>query len=313
MKTKILIVKLGYSETLDQEIGKTPSLGDILRTTPILWALKEKYKDAHITWLVSDTGYQLLADNKLIDRILIWDEFVGFQLMREKFDILINLEKIAGICALVDMIDAWTKFGFRFDSYKGAYSAYEKGENFIEYLASKSKKKGYTDYWQKILIEMLGCRWQGQEYILGYQPKSELSFDIGLNYQVGAKWPSKKMADTKWQELNNLLIKNNYKVSWQKGLNNIYEYIDWINSCKIIITHDSLGLHIALALKKKIIAIFASTDPNEIYSYNLINIVKPEITCPLMACYSAKCLNGLNCIDSIDINKIVELVRKISD
>ena len=42
---KILIIKLGYSETLDQEIGRIPSLGDILRTTPILWALKEKYPE----------------------------------------------------------------------------------------------------------------------------------------------------------------------------------------------------------------------------------------------------------------------------
>ena len=40
MKTKILIIKLGYSETLDQDIGRVPSFGDVLRTTPILWALK---------------------------------------------------------------------------------------------------------------------------------------------------------------------------------------------------------------------------------------------------------------------------------
>jgi len=41
MQTKILIIKLGYSETLDPEIGRVPSLGDVLRTTPILHALRE--------------------------------------------------------------------------------------------------------------------------------------------------------------------------------------------------------------------------------------------------------------------------------
>ena len=97
---KILIIKLGYSETLDHEIGRVPSLGDIVRTTPILWALKEKYPSSHITWLVSLDAEPLLDKNEMIDRVLIWDEFVPFQLMREKFDILINLEKIPGVCLI---------------------------------------------------------------------------------------------------------------------------------------------------------------------------------------------------------------------
>ena len=35
-KQKVLIIKLGYSETLDPEIGRVPSLGDVMRTTVIL-------------------------------------------------------------------------------------------------------------------------------------------------------------------------------------------------------------------------------------------------------------------------------------
>jgi len=71
MLSKILIIKLAYSETLDQEIGRTPSLGDVIRTTPILWALKEKFPESHITWLVSEDALPLLQGNKLVDRVLI--------------------------------------------------------------------------------------------------------------------------------------------------------------------------------------------------------------------------------------------------
>lgn len=99
MCTKILVIKLGYSETLDPEIGKVPSLGDVLRTTPILSALKERYQDSQITWLVSEHAEPLLYRNPHIDRLLVWDNFVPFQLMKEKFDVLINLEKIPGVCA----------------------------------------------------------------------------------------------------------------------------------------------------------------------------------------------------------------------
>jgi len=155
MPIKILIIKLGYSETLDPEIGKVPSLGDVLRTTPILWAVKEKYPDSHITWLVTENAEALLKENHLIDRILVWDEFVPFQLMREKFDIVVNLEKIAGVCALADMIDAWTKYGFRFETLTGEYHGYEQGLNFISYIENK-RSTALKGYWQQVLIEMMG-------------------------------------------------------------------------------------------------------------------------------------------------------------
>ncbi len=154
MSKKILIIKLGYSETLDHEIGRVPSLGDVLRTTPILWALKEKYPESHITWLVSRHAEPLLIENRFIDRLITWDEFVPFQLMREKFDTLINLEKIPGVCALADMIDAWVKYGFRFESIDGTYHGYEKGVNFVDYINEKKSFYKTDKVWQQILIEI---------------------------------------------------------------------------------------------------------------------------------------------------------------
>jgi len=56
---------LAIQKTLDPEIGKVPSLGDVLRTTPILWAVKEKYPDSHITWLVTENAEALLKENHL--------------------------------------------------------------------------------------------------------------------------------------------------------------------------------------------------------------------------------------------------------
>ena len=52
-KEKVLIIKLGYSETLDGEIGKVTSLGDVLRSTVLL----HLYKDAHVTWLIDEISF----------------------------------------------------------------------------------------------------------------------------------------------------------------------------------------------------------------------------------------------------------------
>lgn len=312
MDTKILVIKLGYSETLDSEIGRVPSLGDVLRTTPILWALKEKHPDCHISWLVSQEAEPLLNGNEFIDRLLVWDEFTPFQLMREKFDILINLEKIPGVCALADMIDAWVKYGFRFESIKGSYHAYEKGLNFIEYIKDKQNGKKPKDYWQQVLIEMLGIGWKGQGYILGYKPQSKEKFDVGFNFNVGSKWRTKAMPDNKWKELEERLTKEGFTISWQEGLKDLYEYMEWINSCRILITQDSLGIHIALALKKRIVGLFGPTDAQEIYMHGLGKASYSEQKCDLMPCYNPTCLTDLKCMESINIGKVVDAVKELA-
>lgn len=309
--TKILIIKLGISETLDPEIGRVSSLGDVLRTTPILYALRERFAQSHITWLVDESAEPLLKGNPLIDRLLVWDQFVPFQLMKERFDVLINLEKVAGLCALSDMIDAWTKYGFRFDSEKGQYHAYERGFECLTYIREKKRNVREKKFWQQVLIEMVGGTWKGQEYIIGYKPKSEVIYDVGFNYEVGSKWPSKKMPMQKWQDLERLLTEKGISISWQEGKNNLYEYMDWINSCRLLISSDSLGLHIGLAFRKSVIAFFGPTNDREIYLYNGSIAIKPEVYCPYMPCYEAVCINNMHCLHHINTEVVAKKVSEI--
>lgn len=305
---KILIIKLGYSETLDSEVGRIVSLGDVLRTTPILEALKEKYTPCSITFLTDKKAEELIINNPYIDRLLIWDEFVGFLLLKEKFDIVINLEKHPGICALADMIEAWQKYGFRLVSHTGDIAEYEQKVSFIEYINNKDLKK---DYWQKVLIEHLGVEWKEQKYSLGYTPKNNEQFDIGLNYQVGSKWPTKAMSKSKWELLHKQLIELGYTVSWQEGLNSLYDYMDWINSCNLIISQDSLGLHLANALNKKTIGLFGSTDYSEIFPYGETQFIKSETTCDIMPCYKQLCDNHSFCMDEIKIETIIKNTKEL--
>jgi heptosyltransferase II len=306
-KIKILVIKLGYSETLDPEIGKVVSLGDVIRTTPILWALKEKYPASHITWIVAEQAEALLFRNKFIDRLLVWDHFVPFQLMKEKFDVLINLEKIPGVCALADMIDAWGKYGFRFETIGGTYHGYEKGLSFISYIEGKTSVQ-VRGYWQQVLIEMLGVRWKKQKYIVGYEAKPGPKCDIGFNYEVGSKWPHKAMSMDLWKHLETRLAMLGYTVTWQQGKNNLFQYMDWINSCRLLITNDSLGLHLSFAYNKKVIGLFGPTNPNEVYFYNGSQVIRSDQVCPVMPCCGTTCKSGLNCMQSMDIAKIEQAV-----
>jgi heptosyltransferase-2 len=307
---KILLIKMGYSETLDSETSKIVSLGDVLRCTVVLEPLKKKYPDSELTWLVSKEALPLVSHNDQIDRLLVWDEFIPYTLMLEKYDMVINLEKISGICALTDMIDAWEKRGFRFNSQTGDFDTYLQSQIAKDYIKNKDLHK---TVWQKVIIEMIGEEWLGQKYSLGYKPTTKEEYDVGFNFNVGKKWPTKGMPVDKWKELEDKLGLNNYTVTWQEGLDSIYDYIDWINKVKVLISSDSLGLHIALALGKKVIGIFGPTSHEEVYLYDSGKIVNPDnnvVACNCMPCYKPICDNDKFCLEYIDIDKISEYVNE---
>lgn len=105
---KVLIIKTGYSELVENGNGRVVSLGDVFWHTVLL----HLYRDDEVTWLTSRKAYPLLEDNPYIDRILIHEELAGLPLKDEYFDIVINLEKGPEMYALAESIAAGEKLGF---------------------------------------------------------------------------------------------------------------------------------------------------------------------------------------------------------
>lgn len=301
--SKVLIIKLGYSETIDPEISKTSSLGDVLRTTVILYP----FKNDHVTWLVDQAAYPLLEGNPYIKRILIYDLTSVLQLQRERYDTVINLEKVPGVCALADSIPAWRRYGFRFDEQKGEAEAYDRCEYIFDLCKDADLKRAHKGSWQQMLLEVVGAKWEGQEYILGYKPKTDVVYDVGLNWAVGSKWPNKAWPEKNWDELKKLL-EGKYTYSMQQGLDSLHKYMDWINSCRLLVTNDSLGLHIALALRKKVVVLYGPTNPNETYFYGRGEVLYPSVDYDCIPCLGPECRQPRSCMEFI---KPASVVQKI--
>lgn len=297
---KVLIIKLGYSETLDGGIGVTTSLGDVLRTTAIL----NYFKSDKVSWLVDEKAYAFLENNPCIQRILVFNLESVLQLQRERFDTVINLEKGPGICAFSDSINAWRRFGFRFDADKGAAQAYDGAEKVLSLCLDLQEKKDNFRFWQEALASMIGKKWKERdEYILGYKPKSAVKYDIGFNWAVGDKWPNKSWPKKYWKDLERSL-KKKYAVSWQKGLNNLYEYMDWVNSCRLIVTNDSLGMHLAVALKKKIVVLFGPTSSKEVFLYGQGVKITPKVNYSCFPCLDSICRQKKPCMEFISPGEV---------
>lgn len=311
-KHKVLIFKMGYSETLDKDAdSRKASLGDVLRCTPLL----HLYKKDHVTWVTSQEALPLIENNSYVDKLLVFDPVTTLQLQSEQFDTVINLEKVPGICALADKIpSAWRHYGFRFNTQTGMAEAYDRAFEVLAVSSDPKAKKENQKTSQELLFEMVGAKWNGEEYILSYQPKTQEKYDIGLNIKVGEKWPTKFWPIKNWNKLEEVL-KKEYSVTRQdkqdpKILANLHDYMDWINSCKMIVTNDSLGLHLALAFKKKVLSLFGPTPHKEVYFYGRGKAILPKDIPECMPCYSSKCLNDNLCINSIIPEEVYTQIKK---
>ena len=91
----------------------------------------------------------------------------------------------------------------------------------------------------------------------------------------------------------------------------LLDYIADINNCDLIVTGDTLCMHIGVALRKKIIAIFGPTSADEIYDYGRIHKIVSRLDC--IKCYKRECDCNPNCMQSITLDsvyrKVVEVIE----
>lgn len=281
-------------------IIKLSGIGDVLRTTPFLW----RFQGDDITWITENTSVPLLRNNPFIKTIISISKPPDIKDI--VFDELFNFDEDKNACLLAMNIRAKKKKGyglkdgnyFPFDS-DSRYS-YELSKN--DELKFKLNNKTY----QQIIFEMAGFCWEGEDYILGYNPKSKVQYKVGINYLVGEKFPNKGWPH--WKKLADMLD----SVSLQRQFKVVEEYIDWINSCRIIVTGDSLGMHIALALKKRVIILMGSTSWTEIETYNRGVILKSQLSCS--PCYKkSECNVVPSCMDLITPQRVYSEILKLKE
>ncbi|MBN1764075.1 MAG: hypothetical protein JW860_02365 [Sedimentisphaerales bacterium] len=302
----VLIIKHGFSETCDHNVSPVVSYGEVFRCTCLL----EDFKGYHVTWITAKVAHDLLMGNHLIDELILADtpEELPRNRIREKYHMVINLEKQKDWCEFAAGMPADKKFGFKDWTGCGDESFYPESVRALSHALQRDEYRPL----QETLFKTIGHEWTGQRYVLGYQPKVAPIYDIGLNNHVGPKWPTKRWPQYHWQKLYFELSKY-YTVCWQQSLSSIRHYIDWLASCKLIITCDSLGLHLSLGLNKKIVALFGSTPPEQVYMYGCGLKLTPACERRCMPCFGPKCRSDESdsCMAYISVEMVMEAVESL--
>lgn len=237
---KVLIIKNGHCETFAEVVCRgICSLGDIARSIPYFRYLDQSFDVSILT----DQSAKSFFGRFFIDAKMYFDIS---QLSLESFDHIINLEKNNDFLSLLP-----TQFGFYKEDEKLQIRQFPDGKRLLFHDFNSAK----WNFHQKMNL-MLGID-------CPMKKGSSLNLNVvGLNWQSGPKWPEKMLEFDIWKDIESSLS-HRYEVSWQQGFEDLNAYMAWINSCDTVITLDSLGLHLALLLDKKVIALFGPTDHEE--------------------------------------------------
>jgi len=336
--TKILIINLD-------------AMGDVLMTTAQLASLKKKYPQSTIFWVTLINAYKLLDNNPFIHKVYPYEAETISILQTMKFDIVLNVDKSQRSGALAMLVDAPVKRGFGINEHgqiiplnEGAHYNYNLGMD--DHLKFKVNQRTGQDY----LSETFEIPYERNEYIFNFNEKEKIFIEdykksigindtdeiVGFNTGCSLLYPNKKMTIEQHQVLiDRFLRTNRFKVVLVGGpedternkiiaepfgdkiintptTDGIRKGACYESIPQLIITGDSFGMHLAIALKKYVIAWFGLSCWTEIDLYDRgIKIIPEGLFCA--PCWKKECPYNLECIQMIDLDTIFNETVKYFD
>jgi ADP-heptose:LPS heptosyltransferase len=316
---------------------KLAAMGDVLRTTPLLRGLKRAYPDCNITWLTEPNVLPMLQGISEIDRLLAYSSESVLQMEIESFDEVYCFDKEPRATALVMKIHAGRKVGFGMSPFGNVMPLNKESEYAFELginnpLKFHLNKKTYPE----LIFECAGLQYpEPQEYIfpdlsaeieeagsflesLGLPPGSP---KIGLNTGAGDVFATKKWTEEGYAELANRLIEDfglnilllggpcevernariarlaRYPLVNTGNDNSIRRFCGIIGNCDLVVTGDTLAMHLAIGLKVPVLLLLGPTCHQELELYGRGAKVISDIECS--PCYLSVCPRKISCMQAI--------------
>jgi len=332
MGRRVLVLKIG-------------ALGDVLRTTPLLRPLTAA-GPVHVTWVTGPASAPLLEGHPRIDRLLVPGFETSERLAAEEFDLLLSIDKDPYPTALAARVRAAEKRGFGRDEngaliplHESARYAYDLG--LSDQLKFHENRKTY----QEITAELCGLPWGGDEYDVpavaaarhaaaaaltdaGVPGSGPL---VGLNTGAGGVFANKAWTEDGYAELARRLAADGCRVvllggedeaernariaaaaagaAKDAGRHPLREFAGVVARCDLVVTGDTLGMHLAIAARVPVVVLFGSTCPQEIELYGRGEKVVTDIECH--PCYLRACDIHPSCQERIAPDTVHAAVQRV--
>ena len=276
-------------------------IGDVVLTTPVIHAVREKYPDAYIAYLGEKEAVSLLEHNPYLDEIIPFDfsaltlfeqPRIGFGLRRKSFDVFIDL-----FCNPRTALLAWLS-GARMRIGKDVKG---RGVVYTEKILDDGKPKSAIAYHYQY-VRPIGVEprfWKTEIFLTDDELRNARAYlkwqDIDPDRPVvgihpGATWPAKIWPWENFADLADVIrAKLHSQVVFIQAPNDrelisnitrratgqvvvlppmqLRQLAAVLSCCTTFVTNDNGAMHIAVAVGTKTIGIFGPGEENIWFPY----------------------------------------------
>jgi heptosyltransferase-2 len=332
---RILIVKLGAIGDVLRTTAILPNLHADYLCPQIFWVTRRDalplFKNNFMIKKVIDAG----SDECLIT------------LLTEEYDLSINLDTSPESARLSEIISAKRKIGFGYAKEGYVYPLNPESRKWFLMGLFDDLKKANRQSYQELMLEICwakdrrlyepililddkdrvkAARFYKDHYISHHKPI------VGVNTGGGERWQNKKWTERHILEFCRLMKEHfprakvllyggpkeakRHKSLLIKAPNNVLdtgcnhglrEFAAFVELCDVMVTGDTLAMHIAIALNKYTVVLFGPTSYREIHLYDRGTKIVPDLDC--LACYRNTCDKHPSCMELIKPDTLVENIR----
>lgn len=263
-------------------ILKLNATGDVVRTTSLLRGL-----EGDVTWITAETNAVLLTGSTPAVRCLTWD--TREQALDRRYDLVISLEDEVEVAQFVRRVDCTRVFGAMLDENGAMTYSRDSSAWFDMSLISRFGRQRADERkllnrrtYQELVFDGLGIPFSGEAYVLPAPPETDLEGDVAIAPVAGPVWPMKGWAH--YETLQQRLEAEGLRVNVLPRRASLLEHLGDVASHRVLVSGDSLPMHLALGTGTPCVSLFNCTSPWEIHDYGL----QTKLVSPLLEQYFYK-------------------------
>ena len=333
IRERILLIKLGAP-------------GDVLRTTSLLPPLRRWYPQSEITWLTRENALPLLDNLPSIDRPLSLESDGFLQLRGEWFDICINLENDPLAASIANRVNSDELIGFRLSERGKLFATNKEARRWLQMASFDRLKKENTRSYQAIMrgilevpqetIDPIQIRLRDSETAWAEEFLDDWGMDsfspVAFNTGSGDRWKTKRWPMESFLELglmlhddangrillvggpledeaNSLLAAERPDLFVYPGVLDLRHFMALLSKTRLIVSADTMALHIGLGLQVPTVGLFGSTSAPEIEELGPLTKVVSPVDC--ICCYLKECDKQPFCMDVLTAKMVATRIREM--
>ncbi len=321
---------------------KLDAVGDVLRTTCLLPLMERAWPGQRLSWITRPEAAPLLEHNPYVTDVIDYGADALVELAGRRFDRVINLDAGRVSAALASAAQSDEKIGYLLHDAGHVFATNPAAEEWQRLGVFDDLKKANQRTYQEVMCSILDFPTAGLEYVLvltetekeaARERLREIGVDLdrptlGVHTGGGGRWRLKQWHAERFVELISRLAREHseslqivlfggpLEASLNEEIagrlhgsvfdtgcdNSLREFSALVSECRVMLSGDSLAMHVALAVGARAVVLFGPTSSAEIELFERGEKVIPDMDC--LVCYKQECDFVPNCMDEISVEMV---------